>query len=560
MTSGSMELAILYADACGFTAAMAASEETAIARLRKGQDHFRHSASLYGGRVIDTAGDSILMSFDSPRAAFAAARAVRDLTIEAKQTNPQDAPFDFRFGITKGKVSQFGQSIYGSCVNKAARISSLGMHRSIGVESAIWPEIRPLSQNEEVRARNVFAKPEEPVIDFFEIICGEDDSGYAVSRNAQHNAPTILILPVIGLDEQRMAQAALDDVIWNSSALFEAQGWQTVIAAPVEHATTYPGTSAEYMLAVRVAEVPGGIRLFMRIASPFIQNGSLHLSRDILNRGEQAGEILALASLASSAISHAESERVVRTRNVGAHQLVAAARMALNDFSAVQFRRAMELVGTAQRLDQDYPLLLSTLGRAHSLAWRFGWTTPGIDHQGLALEYAKRAIGQPQPDSRCEADLGFVTFWNKETSEALWHYDRSLDALPFHPELAADAGMVYSYANFNDKATSVLEHSIANLPHNPDYRLWSLGDVYYAKRDYRNSLKWVSRMNDQSQAQRLLAANKARLGLDASAHVAKVLEQQPDFSVKRWVSIQPFTDENDRMDFEEALLLAGLPP
>ena len=56
-----------------------------------------------------------------------------------------------------------------------------------------------------------------------------------------------------------------------------------------------------------------------------------------------------------------------------------------------------------------------------------------------------------------------------------------------------------------------------------------------------------------------MAANKARLGLDPSQHVANVLALQPDFSVRHWVSIQPFVDEEDRIDFEQALLLAGLP-
>ena len=85
------------------------------------------------------------------------------------------------------------------------------------------------------------------------------------------------------------------------------------------------------------------------------------------------------------------------------------------------------------------------------------------------------------------------------------------------------------------------------------------GDVYYAKKEYKNSLKWLSRMSDQSQAHRLLAANKARLGMDASVHVKNVLAQQPDFSVSHWIAIQPFTKEEDRIDYEEALLLAGLP-
>ena len=87
-----------------------------------------------------------------------------------------------------------------------------------------------------------------------------------------------------------------------------------------------------------------------------------------------------------------------------------------------------------------------------------------------------------------------------------------------------------------------------------------MGDLYNSQRDYANSIKWLSRMSDQSQAQRLLAASKARLDLDPTRHAKAVMSQQPDLSVRHWVAIQPFTNEEERIEFEQALLLAGLPP
>lgn len=268
----------------------------------------------------------------------------------------------------------------------------------------------------------------------------------------------------------------------------------------------------------------------------------------------------ALASLVGSAIAHVETERATFDKGIGTHQLLAAGRESISGFSPALFARGLEYMNTAYHIDPEYPLLLSSLGRAHAVAWRFGWAESGVDHLELARDFADRAVRLAPNDARCQADLGFVRFWCNEAIESAWHYDRSLDALPFHPELAADAGMVYSYIARSQEAASILERSVANLPSNADYRLWSLGDVYYSQRDYANSIKWLSRMSDQSQAQRLLAANKARLGLDPTRHVKAVMSQQPDFSVRHWVAIQPFTDEEERIEFEQALLLAGLPP
>jgi adenylate cyclase len=339
-----------------------------------------------------------------------------------------------------------------------------------------------------------------------------------------------------------------------------AQGWQASISADPGATPQMTGSAADYVIQVRAIDVANGFRLSASLASPHSGNRAQHFTRDSGNTEEHSANALALASLVGSEISNVENERAAATRSAGSHQLVAAGRSSLSGFSSQHFAKGLEYMKMALTIDPEYPLLLSSLGRAHALAWRFGWSDPSIDHLETARGFADQAVRLAPNDPRCQADLGFVRFWCNEPLESAWHYERSLDALPFHPELAADAGMVFSYVERNEEAASVLERSIANLPSDADYRLWSLGDVYYAKRDYANSLKWLMRMSDQSQAQRLLAANKARLGLDPSRHVAKVLEMQPDFSVLHWVAIQPFTNEGDRIDYQEALLLAGLPP
>ena len=69
----------------------------------------------------------------------------------------------------------------------------------------------------------------------------------------------------------------------------------------------------------------------------------------------------------------------------------------------------------------------------------------GGDHLELARDFADQAVRIAPNDACCQTDLEFVKFWRNEAIESAWHFDCSLDALPFHPEFAADAGMRYSY-------------------------------------------------------------------------------------------------------------------
>jgi adenylate cyclase len=558
--SNTLELAILHADACGFSAAMAASEETAIARLKAGQSLFRQSASQFGGRVVDTAGDSALLTFETVRAAFAAARHINEQIRLATLSEADNTPFDYRIGLTRGRVKIDGSAVFGQCVNMAARIEALVSRGGIGIERSIWHEVQSLAHGASIRPRVLFAKPEEQAIDFLEISHSTPASEANVAPFNPRNEPLVLIIPQFHDLGNRSRNDAIEAVIWDCIAFFAAQGWKTDVARNAYSGIEEGYPSADYVVKIRVSDLPLGWRMSLSLNSRHMRNGMQNFTREASADAEIPAIALALASLVGSAIAHAETERASFGRGVGTHQLLVAGRENLSGFSQDRFVKGLEFLNIAYQLDPEYPLLLSSLGRAHAVAWRFGWESASVDSLELARNFAEQAVRLAPNDARCQADLGFVRFWCNEATESAWHYDRSLDALPFHPELAADAGMVYSYIGRSQEAASILERSVANLPGNADYRLWSLGDVFYSEHDYKNSVKWLSRMSDQSQAQRLLAASKARLGLDPTRHVKSVMIQQPDFSVRHWVAIQPFTDEEERAEFEQALLLAGLPP
>ena len=539
---------------------MARSEDKAIARLKAGQSLIRISANKFGGRVVDTAGDSALLTFDSVRAAYAAARHINDEIRRDANSKSADAPFDYRIGLTKGRVKTDGNAVFGHCVNIAARIEALVSRGSIGIERSIWNEVQSLTQGFSSRPRVLFAKPEEPAIHFFEVSHGFDATETDILPINPRNEPLILVVPQFQDFGRPQRNDPIEAVIWDCTAFFAAQGWKTDVIRDASPGIERGFPSADYLIKIRKTDLAMGWRLSLNLNSPHMRRGMENYTREAGTDSEIPSVALALASLVGSAIAHVETERATFDKGVGTHQLLAAGRESLSSFSQDQFTRGLEYMKTAYKVDPEYPLLLSSLGRAHAVAWRFGWASSDVDHLELARDFADQAVRLAPNDARCQADLGFVRFWCNEAIESAWHYDRSLDALPFHPELAADAGMVYSYIGRSQEAASILERSVANLPSDADYRLWSLGDVYYSQRDYANSVKWLSRMSDQSQAQRLLAASKARLGLDPTRHVKAVMSQQPDFSVRHWVAIQPFTDEEERIEYEQALLLAGLPP
>jgi len=552
------ELAVLHADACGYTAAMMQSEDAAIGRLHAGLNLIQRTAQAHGGRMVDSAGDSALLVFDSVAAAFQSARQIQG-DIRRQSLRPEaEQPFTYRLGLTSGRVQMDNDRYYGHPVNLAARIQSLVRPGNIGVEASIWAAAQALARGAQSVARALFAKPGEPAIHFTEVGGGEGPADPQSLQEGARNVPVIALIPFADGTGTPQRDAALEAAVWECLALFGAQGWQSEIVSAARMAEAAP--AADYVVRLRATTLAASLRLSAMMASRHVRQGPQIFTREASGAGEAAQAALGLAALLGAAIAHAETERIGLSHGAGSFQLVAAGRELLSSFAPGGVERAIAYLEKALEIDPEFPFLLSSLGRAHAVAWRYGWVGRDVDHLEMAKSFAEKAASLAPNDARCQADLGFVRFWNNEARESAWHYERSMAALPFHPELAADAGMVFSYVGRTEEAAAILERSVANLPMDSDYRLWSLGDVYFARHDYKASLKWLGRMADQSQAQRLLAACKARLGLDPAGHVSAVLRHQPDFSVRRWIAIQPFANEADRIDYEEALLQAGLPP
>ena len=83
--------AILAADVAGYTRLMADDERATIQALESARSVFREHVSANQGRVMDTAGDSVLAVFETAAGAALAGVAIQKELAEANAPN-RDAP------------------------------------------------------------------------------------------------------------------------------------------------------------------------------------------------------------------------------------------------------------------------------------------------------------------------------------------------------------------------------------------------------------------------------------------------------------------------------------
>ena len=142
MTTHRKLAAILSADAAGYSRLMADDEAETLRALNEFRDLFRKRIEAHGGRLIDTAGDSVLSEFPS---AVEAVDCAVEIQHELAKRNAQLAEhrrMQFRIGINLGDViEQEDGTIYGDGVNVSARLQQLAEPGGICVSGTAFDQV-----------------------------------------------------------------------------------------------------------------------------------------------------------------------------------------------------------------------------------------------------------------------------------------------------------------------------------------------------------------------------------------------------------------------------------
>jgi len=131
-------LAVLAADAAGYSRLLAMDRYATVAALEAARDVFRRHVQAGGGRVVDTAGDSVLAVFETASSAAACALAVQLDLADLAPTRADGEALRFRIGIHLSDVIERADgTVYGDGVNVAARLQQLAEPGGIVISEAI---------------------------------------------------------------------------------------------------------------------------------------------------------------------------------------------------------------------------------------------------------------------------------------------------------------------------------------------------------------------------------------------------------------------------------------
>lgn len=226
--------AIFAADVAGYSRLMRHDEVRTLRILTAHRDVMDKLIRKHGGRIANTAGDSVLAEFPSVVDAVECAVEVQTALGRLNSNDPAQHRLQFRIGIHVGDVMVRGNDLLGDGVNVAARLESLAEPGGVCLSDDAYRHVR---NDPSLRFANLGAQQvkniDEP-IQAFAVFASEGEPVAETSKSLQTKAalperPSIAVLPFTNMssdpEHAYFAEGMTEDITTGLSRL----GWLFVI-------------------------------------------------------------------------------------------------------------------------------------------------------------------------------------------------------------------------------------------------------------------------------------------------------------------------------------------
>lgn len=608
---------ILSADVKGFGRRMEADEEGTLRTLLAYRAMMDQFIVRHGGRIVGTAGDSVLAEFSSPVEAARCACEIQDELAKRNSSIPRDRRLEFRVGINLGDVIAEGNDLFGDGVNLAARLQALADPGGILVSGGVYDQIKtklPFGYDflgeqkvknltEPVRIYRVHQDPARRRRatgagwrrwrSFTVVVLIVLAAGLAVWRTAPSLAPQLLGLIASSGPLRTSAQASIavlpfaDQSSGQSNEYFSdgisedlvtALGrFSNVSVASWSAVARYKGVvvspaqlqrelGVRYVVDGNVRRVGSRVRVTVRLSET--ENGTLLWSEQY---DEPVDDIFALqdrivrriVSAMAVRVTYLEQERASAktTKNLSAYDEYLRGRQVFRQFTLSANLRSRGFFEKAIELDPNYADALAMLAWTYCKAADLGWTERPHKALEQAHDLAQAALRLNPSNELAHVLLAVVYAYRRQFDLALSELQHAAKANPNYGG-NSERGWVLLLAGRSGEAISVLEDVLRFDPHPVPTVFFSLGLAYYLNERYSDAIAILeAAIGRHPQHRSLYVALAAAYGetgrLDHAKRVAANLRSlDPFFAADQFGEV--FRDPAERKRIQDGLRKAGL--
>jgi adenylate cyclase len=548
--------AIFAADVAGYSRLMSQDEAGTLRALAAAREVMDGLIRDHGGRIANTAGDSVLAEFPSAVNAVQCAVAVQEKLAEASVGDPEDW-LQFRIGLHVGDVVVRAGDLLGDGVNVAARLEGLAEPGGIAISSAAHGYVRkalPLAYTD--LGEQVVKNIDEPVRVYAvaRAMSPAPNSGRATKPLPVPDKPSIAVLPFTNMsgdpEQDYFCDGLVEDIITALSRIRQffviaRNSSFTYKGAPVDVRQVGRELGVRYVLEGSVRR--SGQRL--RIIGQLIEaetgrhiwadrfDGNLEDTFDLQDQITSSVVAALEPNLRSTEIQRAQRKP---TDQLSAYDLYLRALTKSYDFNGEQFLNALSLLEQALSADPNYSdawaLKADIIGRLALGGWR-SFEAAGPEGRDAAL----RAVEADAENAFALASAAFVfSSLHGSVTRALEFAERALRLHPNSATVLTMSAVAFNYNGEFEKARHLLEQATRINPLDPRAYINNelIGFSFFFEKRFEDAVRWCRIALDQNPrftvALRFLAASLAHLRRDKEARttVQALLSLQPNSSLR----------------------------
>jgi adenylate cyclase len=478
--------------------------------------------AAHGGRIVGTAGDSLLADFSSVVDALNCAVEMQRASRAINDPLPPERRLELRIGVNLGDVIVDGDDIFGDGVNIAARLESLAQPGTVCISQTVYDQVknkldlayRPLGSHrvknisEPVRAFAVGLPAAVPrprrgwrplvVAAGAAALVAVGLAAWMLSTGAgpeifgpgaatkpvdvaslaapAHLAgrPSIAVLPFKNLSsdpsQDYFSDGITEDVITAlgrfSNLLVIAKSasfpFKASKAAPAEIGRLL---DARYLLEGSVRRAGNRVRVSVELTEA---TTGRHLWSETYDA--EVGDIFAVqddiakrvVGAAAVKLTRFERERALAkpTSSLAAYEYVLRGRDSFSHATRDDNDQASELFQRAIDLDPNYAEAYAALGGAHFEAVISGWSQYREDELERAKALAQKALALDPTTTRAYRLLSNIDLFSKRYDLALEQTDRALEINPSDADNYAQRGSILVWAGRSEEGLPWLEGAL----------------------------------------------------------------------------------------------------
>ena len=463
---------IFVTDVVGFSKSMEVNEEETLRSFRACQEILDKLFEEHGGRIFNTAGDSVLAEFQSAVSAVVCANEFQKLIKERNKSVSEESQMSFRIGLNMGDVIIEGDNLYGEGVNVAARLEALSQANGICVSKSIVDFVNKKTEllfndlgeqkvkNTEVHAYDI-ADPDLKVREKNDKKLAE---AAAEKITKTSKAPSVAVLPFLNLsndpEQEFFVDGITEDIISYLSKLktFPIVSINSVIPykdtkEPTQKIASELGVS--YLVQGSIRKGGNKVRIMAKLTDAVedTQIWSQTWDRSLDDIFEVQDEVSQKsAALISPAVITNERKKLTdRKMNalsswdeylqaVNSYALMNAAKT--TEEKLLNIAKSIEHGEKATALDPNHSSAFNLLAQAYNfLIFESSVQDKRTENEKKFREYTEKAFQlDPQnPDSIM--NMGFMAFFDEDKNRFTDYVNKALEVNPHHSRSLMAKGM-----------------------------------------------------------------------------------------------------------------------